>query len=72
MTPIETLRAMVRLFGHCNETFNAQFTVNDLGLIYQAHTASEYDYLPDQWTDDMINAALEGEPVDQLIPERMR
>lgn len=59
-TNIERLRAIVRLFGDCNETFSAQFTIDELVSIYDAWKACGWDFSPQTWADFQIEDAIHG------------
>lgn len=58
MNGIEELRRTVKLFDICNETFNEQFTAEQLLVLYRLHIQSGWDIPPDQWTENQIEAAL--------------
>ena len=71
--PIDKLRAMEQMFNAMNESFNQSFrSLRELELIYDAHQKSDYDYYPDQWTDKMVKAALQGKSVDAVMPKNMK
>jgi hypothetical protein len=57
---IEELRAAVNLFNNCNETFNQQFTADELIKLYQAYVKSGWDFLPDDWHETQVMQALQG------------
>jgi hypothetical protein len=65
---IEELRAAVKLFDQCNESFNWSehdpFTAEQLLAIYRAHKACKWYIDPDQWTDKQVKQALRG-----IVPE---
>jgi hypothetical protein len=57
---IDELRAARNIFSHCSETFNQRFTAEQLIAIARASHASEWDTIPDTWTEEQIAAALRG------------
>jgi hypothetical protein len=57
---IEELRGAKRLFANCNETFNAEFTAEQLLQIYSAYKACAWDITPDRWHPAQVSAALDG------------
>jgi len=59
MTGIEELRKAVRLFNMCSETINERFTPPQLLRIAAACRACTHDYLPDQWSDEQLQAAAD-------------
>jgi hypothetical protein len=65
---IEELRAAVRLFDQCNESFNWSehdpFTAEQLLNIYRAHKACEWDLYPDQWLPSQARDAAN----DGIVP----
>ena len=65
MTGMEQLRAMVRLFDDCRESFNDRFTVVELAAIYRAHIASGWDIYPDEWADFQVQNAIKYGTVPQ-------
>ena len=60
LTGIEQLREAVNMFGNCAEAFNQRFPVEDLIRLYRAYKRSDWDIIPDQWTDIEISNALAG------------
>lgn len=56
---IERLRAAVRLFANCNETFNQQFSTEELVNIHEAYNACGWDIFPDCWPDHLVDHARE-------------
>lgn len=59
-TGIELVRYAARLFDYCNETFNQQYSAEELLKIADACQKSEYDFLPDTWEDRQIKEAIAG------------
>lgn len=57
-TGIELLRQAVRLFNECNETFNAQFSAEELLYLYYAFRAGDWDITPDHWTKRQVKEAV--------------
>lgn len=55
---IDILRKAVNLFNNCNETFNQQFTENELLKLYRMFSICGWDIPPDRWTVDQIDGAL--------------
>lgn len=64
MTGIDELRRAVTLLGNCTETFNQQFSAEQLIAIYRGYSACGWDITPDRWTAEQVDAALRG-----IIPE---
>jgi hypothetical protein len=58
LTGIEVLRRAVAMFNDCDETFNQQYTTEDLLKIAVCQLKSEYDYYPDQWTKKQLRDAI--------------
>jgi hypothetical protein len=58
---IDALRAAVRAFGNCNETFNQKHSAENLLKIHAAWKRAEWDIYPDQWTSYQISKALVGD-----------
>jgi hypothetical protein len=63
--PIDYLRRMVKCFDHNNESMNQRFSIPELLNIWSAWTQCEYDYYPDQWSEEQLLAAAN----DGTIPE---
>ena len=57
---IDELRAAVRHFGNCTETFLQQFTAEELIAIRRAWVASGWDFSPDRWETWQVDDALAG------------
>lgn len=57
---IEKMRMAINAFSYCNETFLQRYSVKELFKIHWAMMASEWDFLPDQWTDRQVREALKG------------
>mgnify|MGYP001575511803 CR=1 FL=1 len=60
---IDKLRAMVRYFSNCNESFNQQFTISELERLYDVAQCCALDCLPDRWTVEQLSDALASEKV---------
>lgn len=58
-TGIEKLRLLVSNANYCNESFNEQFTIEELIKIHRALALCAWDILPDSWTERQIQEALE-------------
>jgi hypothetical protein len=59
---IEELRAAVLLFDNTRESFNLDFTAEELLQIARMQRASGWDFCPDQWTARQVREALKGVP----------
>jgi hypothetical protein len=57
---IQQVRAMVRAFSYCRESFLEQFTLDELRALYRAWLACEWDFFPDRWSREQVLAALGG------------
>jgi hypothetical protein len=57
---IECLRGVVRMANQCPGDWLAQWTIDELVLIWQAFIRSDFDVLPHRWTDLEIEQALLG------------
>ena len=60
LTGAEELRAAVRLFDRCRESFLACFTAEELLRLARAARRAKWDFYPDQWTEAQIQIALRG------------
>ena len=56
----EILRLIVRNMDTTKESFNDQFSVEELVQIYSMQLASEWDFYPDEWTKRQVKEALRG------------
>lgn len=56
---IDQLRRTVKLLDACNETFNQEWTAEQLLKIGVAMRACGWDIYPDQWTQQQVDAVLE-------------
>lgn len=56
---IDELRLLVSNLNACNETFNQEHTAEELLKIGRALWASEWDILPDAWTAQQVQAAID-------------
>lgn len=59
-TGIEMLRGAVKCFDDCRETFNQEYSPEDLIKIYRALLATADDIYPDRWTNRQVIDALNG------------
>lgn len=59
-TAIEELRLIVQNFSFCTETFNEQWSTEQLIAIGRAHLDSGWDIFPDYWTRRQVREALKG------------
>jgi len=57
-TGIEKLRKCLNLFNNCNESFNEKFTIDELIKLYNAYMNAEWDFRPDEWTEEQIQSCL--------------
>lgn len=57
---IDQLRTAVRLFANCNESFNQQFTAEELLTLWRAYRDCGWDIAPDAWTPRQVREALAG------------
>lgn len=57
---IEELRRAVNLFGNTCESFNQDYSAEQLITIYRAYLASGWDITPDRWTARQTREALAG------------
>jgi len=57
---IEKVRAMVRLFDNCNESFNQRFSVEELAKLHRAYVNCAWDIAPDRWEERQVKEALKG------------
>jgi hypothetical protein len=60
-TPIEELRSLVKAFDGNTESFNADYSLEQLLLIRRAWKDGEWDVFPDQWPAPALAAALMGD-----------
>lgn len=60
MTGLQQMRTMVRAFANCRESFLDQFTLTQAEMIYRMWISSEWDFLPDTWTERQVKEALAG------------
>jgi hypothetical protein len=47
------------MFDECNESFNQRWNIADLIQLYRMHVSSNWDFLPDTWTERQITEALD-------------
>lgn len=52
------LRRTANIIKNCNETFNQRFNAEDWIKLGQAFIDSEYDILPDAWSEEQIKECL--------------
>ena len=57
---IDQLRTAVRLFDNCNESFNQQFTVQELLTLWRAYRDCGWYIPPNVWTPRQVREALGG------------
>ncbi len=57
---IEKLRAMVALFNNCDESFNQQFTIEELAKLHEVYQKCQWDIPPHRWSERQLSAALKG------------
>lgn len=57
---IDRLRAAVRAFSSCSETFLQSWTASELLQIHRAWTRAEWDNCPDTWEEWQLNDAIAG------------
>jgi hypothetical protein len=55
---IDQLRRAVRLLDYCIESFNQEYSAEDLLKIVDAHSQSTHDIMPDQWTEKQLRDAV--------------
>ncbi len=60
LTGIERLRRAVSTFNAVNETFNDQFTAEELLLIHRMYCLADWDLYPDEWAPRQVAEALRG------------
>ena len=53
----DELRRIVKVMGDVAEWVNDCYTIAELIRLYQAHKACEWDYYPDQWSQEQRDAA---------------
>jgi len=58
MSGVDQLRAAVRLFNNCNETFNQKFTPEELMKLWRGYKLCEWDITPDDWTHGQVRRWL--------------
>ena len=56
---IDILRRSTRILSFCNETFNQQWSAEELLKIATAALLGEWDVLPDRWSEQQVRAAIE-------------
>lgn len=61
----ELLRKAVNILNYCRESFNDQFSAEELLKLVTIHLQSGWDFLPDEWTDRQINEALTHNRIPQ-------
>jgi hypothetical protein len=59
MSGPDQIRRMTNTINMCKEDFNQEYSAEELMKIVRACWLSEWDILPDQWTQQQIDAALE-------------
>lgn len=61
-TGADELRLIVQNMNVTRESFNDQYTLEELIQIYRMHLLSEWDFYPDEWTSRQVKEALKGIP----------
>lgn len=56
----DELRQIVKLMDMNSESFNQQYTAEELVRIFQMCMISDWDFLPDQWEEKQVLEALNG------------
>ena len=64
---INTLRALVRAFSACNETFLQRFSTSQLVDLFTAYLASDHEILPDAWDERQITDLLKYEIIPRWV-----
>jgi hypothetical protein len=59
---IENLRRARNLFDNCNGDFNDRWTIHELIQLYDAYERCGWDITPDRWSEEQVQAALQGTP----------
>jgi len=62
MSGAEQLRLIASVINNVTENFSDKFTLEQLIRLAFMAILSEYDFLPDQWTDRQVRDALQGYP----------
>lgn len=62
MTGAELLRLIVQNISATTESFNDQYSLEELVQIHRMFLLSDWDIYPDEWTRRQIKEALEGYP----------
>jgi len=57
-TAVEVLRRVADMCDRSPETFNQRFTIAELVRLWQVSQLCEWDYYPDQWSAEQVEAAL--------------
>lgn len=60
MTGIQKLRNVVLFFDYCTESFNDQFSIEQLITIYDVYDKCGWYIYPDEWTQRQVDEALKG------------
>ena len=72
MTGAELLRLIVANLNATTESFNDQFSLEELVQIHRMFYLSEWDIYPDCWTKRHIKEALQGTPPQWTRNERSK
>ena len=70
MTGAELLRLIVSNINATNESFNDEYSLEELIQIHRMFLLSEWDIYPDCWTKRQIKEALQGIPPQWTKNER--
>ena len=62
MSGADQLRLIASNIDCTNETFNGRYSADQLLKIFRALVLSEWDIMPDCWTQRQIREALKGKP----------
>lgn len=65
LSGIELLRFAVNALSYNRESVNERFSATELLNIAECYRACEWDFFPDQWTEDQLLAAAHG----RIIPQ---
>lgn len=57
---IDELRLIVRNFDDCRDSFNQNYTIDQLVQIHRMWMACDWDNYPDTWEDRQVEEALQG------------
>lgn len=66
---IDDMRAAIKMFNGCNESFNQMFTAMELLKLYRVYKKCGWDFTPDQWEDWQVDAAIQSGKVPDWYPD---